>query len=129
MKYESTLFIQHLRRFEIDEDGSTTNLIVTDLVGREVTLAFPIEVISGLMMTLPRMISSVVKLRDPSLRVVFPLGSHNLELSTDSETRILTLRTKDGFEVAFTLKPEQFAELVEARANPKRSTAVLNTGH
>jgi hypothetical protein len=114
MKFESSIFVQHLRRLDTDEDGSTTNLIVTDLIGRELTLAFPIEVISSLMVTLPRMINSVVKRRDPSLRVVYPLGSHSFELSTDRLTHILTLRTKDGFEVAFTLSPEQYATFVEA---------------
>jgi hypothetical protein len=111
MKFESTIFIQHLNRFEIDEDGSTINLIVTDLVGRELTLALPIEAISSLMMTLPRMINGVVKRRDPSLRVVYPLGHHTCEFSKDGSTRILTLQTRDGFEVAFSISPQQTDEM------------------
>jgi hypothetical protein len=129
MKFESTVFIQHLRRFETDEDGSTMNLIVTDLVGRELTLALPIEVVSSLMMTLPRMIDSIVKRRGADLRVVYPLGSHTFELAKDGSTRILTFRTQDGFEVAFTLSPEQYAELVEPNGTANQATAIFKTGH
>jgi hypothetical protein len=129
MKFESTIFIQYLRRFEIDEDGTTTNLVVTDLIGRELTLAFPIEVISSLMMTLPGMIDSVVKRRGADLRVVYPLGSHTLELAQDGSTRILTFRTQDGFEVAFTLSREQYAELLESSGTSNQATAVFKTGH
>ena len=106
MRFESTVLIQHLRRFETDEDGTTTNVVVTDLVGRELTLAFPIEVVSSLMMTLPRMIDRIVKRRGADQRVVYPLDSHTLEVAKDGSTRIMTLRTRDGFEVAFTLNPD-----------------------
>jgi hypothetical protein len=129
MKFESTVFIQHLRRFETDEDGTTTNLIVTDLVGRELTLAFPIAVVSSLMMTLPRMIDRIVKRRGADLRVVYPLGSHTFEIAKDGSTRIMTLRTRDGFEVAFTLSPDQYAELVQADRTPNQATAHFKTGH
>jgi len=117
------------RRFETDEDGSTTNLIVTDLIGRELTLAFPIEVVSSLMMTLPRMIDSIVKRRGADLRVVYPLGSHTFELAKDGSTRILTLRTLDGLEVAFTLSREQYADLVEPSGTPNQATRVFKIGH
>jgi hypothetical protein len=128
MKFESTVFIQRLRRFETDEDGTTTNLVVTDLVGREVTLAFPIEVVSSLMMTLPRMIDRIVKGRGADLRVVYPLGSHTFEIAKDGSTRIMTLRTRDGFEVAFTLSPDQYAELVASGRAPKPAS-VLGSRH
>jgi hypothetical protein len=129
MKFESTTFIQHLRRFETDEDGTTTNLIVADLIGRELTLAFPIEVMSSLMMTLPRMIDSIVKRRGADLRVVYPLGSRTLELAEDGSTRILTIRTQDGFEVAFTLSPEQYADLAEPSGTPNQAAVISKTGH
>jgi hypothetical protein len=129
MKFESTVFIQHLRRFETDEDGTTTNLIVTDLAGRELTLAFPIEVVSRLMMTLPRMINCIVKCRNADLRVVYPLSFHTVEIAKDGSTRIMTLRTRDGFEVAFTLSPDQYAELVQSGRTPNQATAHFKTGH
>jgi hypothetical protein len=69
MKYESTVFVQHLRSLEIDEDGTTTNIVVTDLVGREVTLAFPIEAVCGLMVSLPKMLESALNAEDTNLRI------------------------------------------------------------
>lgn len=115
MSFEPTIYIQHLKRFEIDEDGSSINLFVTDLVRREIRLAFPIEVISSLMMTLPRMLNTVVRRKDPSLRVVYPLGKHHFEKAADGSTRILTLATRDGFEVSFTVSEEQFATFAQQR--------------
>src|SRR5260221_7726178 len=103
MNFEPTIYIQYLKRFAIDEDGSSINLFVTDLVRRDVTLAFPIEVISRLMMTLPGMINTIVKRGGPCLRVVYPLGHHEFQLSADGSTHILTLKTRDGFEVSFTV--------------------------
>jgi hypothetical protein len=107
MGFEPTIYIQYLKRFQTDEDGSSTNLIVTDLVGREINLAFPIEVISQLIMTLPKIVNSVVQRRDPGLRVTYPLDDYDFEKGADG-TRILTLTTRDGFEVSFTLSADQF---------------------
>jgi hypothetical protein len=81
------------------------------------------------MMTLPKMVDRIVKRRGADLRVVYPLGSHTLELAKDGSTRILTFRTQDGFEVAFTLSPEQYAELVEPSGTPNQATAVFKSGH
>jgi hypothetical protein len=117
VRYEKTLYIQHLVRFETDEDGSSTNLVVTDLVGREVILAFPMEAISRLIMTLPKMVNTVVQHRNPGLRVVYPLDQHEFGLSADGSTRILTLRTRDGFEVSFTMTDEQYSTFSQQRRN------------
>jgi|SRR5665213_915698 len=95
MSFEPAIYIQYLKHFEIDEDGSSINLFVTDLVRRDVKLAFPIEVVSRLMMTLPKMVNTIVQRKNPSLRVVYPLGKHHFEQAANGSTRILTLATRD----------------------------------
>jgi hypothetical protein len=55
------------------------------------------------------MVNTIAQRAGPCLRVVYPLGDHEFELSADGSTRILTLRTRDGFEVSFTVSEEQFA--------------------
>jgi hypothetical protein len=73
------------------------------------------------MMTLPKMVNAIVRRSDPSLRVVYPLGEHNFELSTDGSTRILTLKTRDGFEVSFTVSAEQFATFAQGQTPKLRN--------
>jgi hypothetical protein len=115
MSFEPVIYIQFLKRFEIDEDGSSINLFVTDLVRRDVRIAFPIEVISSLMMTLPKIVNTIVQRTNPSLRVVYPLGKHHFEHAADGSTRILTLATRDGFKVSFTVSEEQFAKFTQGQ--------------
>jgi hypothetical protein len=57
---------------EIDEDGTTTNIVVTDLVGREVTIAFPIEAVCSLTMSLPKMLESVLNGEGTNLQKTKP---------------------------------------------------------
>jgi hypothetical protein len=105
--------IRGLTRFEIADDGTAVSLVAEDAAGRPVTLAFPVEMLSSLIMTLPRMVTSAVQRRnnDPSARVVYPLSDFGIELSTDLRTRILTLTTHDGFTVSFGLSDDQFRSI------------------
>jgi hypothetical protein len=121
MRFEPVVYIQFLKRFEIDEDGSSINLFVTDLVRRDVRIAFPIEVISSLMVTLPKLVNAIVQRKDPSLRVVYPLGKHHFEQAADGSKRILTLATRDGFEVSFSVSEEQFAAFAPERGAKLRN--------
>jgi hypothetical protein len=68
-------------------------------------IALPFDALSGLLMTLPRMLQSALDARFPdgSLRVVQPLTRWNLERNAGGSGLILNLGTKDGFEVAFTV--------------------------
>jgi hypothetical protein len=63
---------------------------------------------------LPKMIDAVVQQRGnhPGLRVVYPLDMLRVELAGD-RTRILTLRTPDGFAISFTASAEKFAQIRE----------------
>ena len=57
------------------------------------------------MMTLPEMVKRSLRqrFRDHTMRVVYPVGSWDVEGSPQAGTVIVTLRTPDGFEVSFGL--------------------------
>jgi len=54
-------------------------------------------------MTLPEMVRRSLRRRyhDGTMRVVYPLGSWEVERSPQPGTVIVTLRTPDGFQVSF----------------------------
>jgi hypothetical protein len=76
-------------------------------------IVLPFDVLSGLMMTLPRMLQSALDERFPdgSLRVVQRLGKWQLEQQEVEDGLILKLGTQDGFEVAFALNGEHAGSL------------------
>jgi hypothetical protein len=110
--------IKGFARFETGEDGASISLIAEDVSGRSIRLTFPTDVLSSLIMTLPQMVTAAVQRRrnDPSARLVYQLAESRTELSTDLSTRILTLKTPDGFTVSFAVSDEQFRELARSGA-------------
>jgi hypothetical protein len=98
--------VRKLTRFETAEDGSSIEMLVEDTAGRPSSLCFPIDSLTSLIMTLPGM-ALQQRQKDPTLRVVFPLQQFDLELSSNLATRILTLKTPDGFAVSFSLNADQ----------------------
>jgi hypothetical protein len=76
-------------------------------------IVLPVDSLSGLMMTLPRMLQSALDSRFPdgSLRIVQPLSKWKLERREIDGGLILKLETKDGFEVAFTLGADHAGSL------------------
>ena len=110
--------IKSLAKFEIGEDGISISLLVEDISGRSVRLVFPTEVLSSLTMTLPQMLTAAIQRRrnDPSARLVYPLAESKTELSTDFSTRILTLKTPDGFTVSFAVSEQQLREIGQSHA-------------
>ena len=114
----TTIDIRCLARFETAEDGESISLVAEDVSGRSVRIAFPTEVLSSLIMTLPRMVTAAIQRRrnDPSARLVYPLAESRTELSADLSTRILTLKTPDGFTVSFAVNDDQFRELARSHA-------------
>jgi hypothetical protein len=71
-------------------------------------IVLPLEAVTGLLMTLPRMLRAALDERFPdgSLRVVYPLGDWRVEQAAGGDGLILNLSTRDGFEVAFGLPDE-----------------------
>lgn len=109
------LEIEDLLRYEANEDCTSIDLIVVT-GGMPLALKFTVTCLSRLMLTLPRMINKVVQKRgnNPDLRVVYPLEALRIEMAPDRKTRILTLRTPDGFDISFTIGPDKYREVYEA---------------
>ena len=110
--------IKGLTRFEAGADGASTSLLGEDTSGHAVRPTFPTDVLSSLIMTLPQMLTAAIQRRrnDPGARLVYPLAEFRTELSTDLSTRILTLKTLDGFIVSFAVSDDQFRELARSHA-------------
>jgi hypothetical protein len=68
-------------------------------------IVLPFDALTGLLMTLPRMLQTALDTRfaDGSLRFVQQLNRWVLEQAECDAGLILTLATRDGFEVAFAL--------------------------
>jgi hypothetical protein len=94
----------------ITSDGATHRIVL------------PFDALSGLMMTLPRMLQSALDERFPdgSFRVVQHLGKWQLEQQEIDDGLILKLGTTDGFEVAFALNHEHAGSLGSALLNSRR---------
>jgi hypothetical protein len=120
--------IDELTCFESAEDGSSVRLSMKDEVGRPLSLRMPLECLNQLMMTLPGIVRQAVQRRhrDPSLRIVYTLARFQVELADDSETRILTLETPDGFSVSFGLTEEQCREIAIDRRSEFPSGTLPN---
>jgi hypothetical protein len=96
-------------------DGTGVAIGVADEDGRESALVLPTECLKALIMTLPDMMRRALRLQhqDPTLRLVYPVASWEIELGTEPRTFILTLRTPDNFHVSFALAASDFQEMSE----------------
>ena len=96
-----------LTTFDVAPDGGSVAIHVTDDQGSPSTLVLPTECLNALMMTLPDIVRRSLQARygDPSMRVVYPVGSWSLERSAVPGNVIVTLRTPGGFSVSFGLSP------------------------
>ena len=94
-----------LTQCQIAPDGSAVRLNFKSDCGQPASLTLPVECIQQLLMTLPHVASMAIRARyrDETLRWVFSLGSWQLEAARASADVILTLKTPDGFEVAFSI--------------------------
>jgi hypothetical protein len=91
-------------------------------------IVLPFEALTGLLMTLPRMLQSALDERFPdgTLRIVHPLGVWRLEQAEGDHGLILKLGTQDGFEVAFAVPGEDAGSLGTALlSTPNGTTASL----
>jgi hypothetical protein len=93
--------------------GTEVSLDFVAVDGEAHQIVLPVDTLSGLMMTLPRMLQSALDERFPcgSLRVVQRLGRWQLERSATDGGLILKLGTTDGFEVAFAIYDEHAGSL------------------
>ena len=87
-------------------------------------IVLPFAALTGLLMTLPRILQTALDERfpDSTLRAVQPLGEWRLEQSEGDNGLILTLGTRDGFEVAFAVPDEDAGSLGTALLTPAGQT-------
>jgi len=110
--------ISQLTTCSVIEGGKTIGLDFFGQTGEPMSIEMPFDQAASIVMTLPRLLSAALKMqtRDSQARYVFSLGNWSLELAKDQNCRILTLRTPDGFEVAFAISFETSAAMGSALA-------------
>ena len=100
-------------------DGTGVAIGVADEEGREGALVLPTECLRALIMTLPDMMRRALRLQhgDPSLRLVYPVASWEIERSAEPGIFILTLRTPDNFHVSFAMAAGALRDMAEPVSN------------
>jgi hypothetical protein len=101
------------------DGGRTIVLNFIENSGASISIELPLRQAASLAMTLPRLLSSAVKLQtgDPHARYVFSVGKWTLESSEGSSQRILTMQTPDGFAVSFAVPFSMCDEMGETLAS------------
>ena len=116
-----------LTTWSVSADGSRARRGFSDGQGRPCCVDLPLEAVSGLLMTLPRVLQCALDARgEGNSRIVQPLGAWQVEQAAEDDRLILTLTTPDGFGVAFTLAPGELAAM--AAAGQASATAVMPVG-
>lgn len=114
----NTIETASLTTSEVAIDGSEITLHMTQVDGRSASLRLPFACITQLIMTLPELQAKALRMRyrDPTLRVVYPVGPWTLEASDDPGQLILTLSTADGFKAAFAIAAHEITRIGDAAA-------------
>jgi hypothetical protein len=122
---------KELTDFEVAADGATFCLNFTDAEGRPGSLTLPSDCLSGMIVTMPRMMTAALraKYRDESLRMVYSMAAWSIEAAAGDQRLILMLRTPDGFEVSFAIGYGDLVQMMrvandESRARVHRNRAV-----
>jgi hypothetical protein len=110
--------VAELTTCRVSRDGECIQLLFVDQEGQPGSLTLTIDGISALIMTLPALANAALRAQhgDSSRRIVYTLDKFRLEAARGCGSRILTLKTPDGFEVAFALAPETAEQLHAAIA-------------
>ena len=100
---------KRLTAWSVTPDGEHVQLGLVDDAGRPCAVLLPIAVLSGLMMTIPRMLQDALraKFSDGTLRMIHELGDWRVERAAGADASILSLATPDGFEVTFAVATPQ----------------------
>ena len=121
---------QHLTTFDIAPDGSSFSIHVTDEQAEPATLVLPADCLNELIITLPEILKRSLRLRfqDDSMRLVYPVGSWDVEGSMVPGSVIVTLRAPDGFGVSFALPAFDLLRMASmgAEACPAASAVIGN---
>ena len=117
--------VSELTTYEVSADGKSVTLKVLDENGDIRALSFQIPELGSLVVTLPALIEAALRrqIRDASFRFTFPMGSWSIEQAADPSSVIVTLRTRDGFEVSYSMSSrmaEEFGGSLAAAEMPPR---------
>jgi hypothetical protein len=120
----NTIDVASLTTCLVPHHGTHIHLNFDDIDGRSATLVLPTPCVHQLLMTLPHLLSTALRVQhaDASARAVFPLDEWRLEAAAGTSDLILTMKTPDGFEVAFSLSTATLARL-SAAGEEKASSA------
>jgi len=88
-------------------------------------IILPFAALTGLLMTLPRILQTALDERfpDSTLRVVHPPGAWRLEQSEGNNGLILKLGTRHGFEVAFAVPDDDAGSPGSVLLTPTNGTS------
>jgi len=120
---------RQLTTFGVSPDGESFAIHVTDEEARPATLVLPTECLNALLMTLPEIVRRSLQQRFPgeTMRVVYPVGSWDVEGGSPAGTVIATLRTPDGFEVSFAFAALELLRMANQGANASaEASGVVN---
>jgi hypothetical protein len=93
---------------QIAADGQAMRLHFLDGNGQPTFLELPHDQAQALVMTLPHLLTAALQIRtgNANARYVFPLEHWAFELADIENNVLLTLRTTDGFDTCFSVRPE-----------------------
>lgn len=116
--------VKALTTCDVAPDGDAISLGFEDTAGKPAAVQVSLNQVGALIMTLPGLLERALKARygDQSLRYAYPLASWVLEQSTDTNQRIITLETEDGFKVRFSIPKAEQDLLAEALVQPMQET-------
>jgi hypothetical protein len=113
---ERFFIVQNIAGWIVSSDGTRLFMSFACDDGNEIILDLPTESLNSLLMTLPVMMTKVLRtrFRDESLRVVYPAAAIDIEQSSDRKNIIVTFETPDGFNVSFGLTRAQLMIFADA---------------
>lgn len=121
----SELVGEALTTWSVSHDGSRVRLGFADRDGEPCRIDLPMEAMSALLLTLPRILQCALGTRDDGNdHSVHPLSDWQLERAAEHGRSILTLKTPEGFGVAFALAPGELAAMAEAGQDHLRPPSV-----
>jgi hypothetical protein len=108
---------ERLTTWTVSAEGERVLLGFEDEAGHPVAISLPLEALSALMMTIPRMLHEALAGRCTGgalrLRMIHPLGDWRVERAMGADASLLSLATPDGFEVTFSLATPEADRLGE----------------
>jgi hypothetical protein len=101
--------------YEVAADGTRFSLNFRRASGEVGSITLPSECLNQLVMTMPCIAAEALRkrYRNSTMRLVYPLGDWSLAATDCSSRLILTLKTPDGFQIAFSVDPADVCRIGE----------------